>query len=325
MTNPRTIVIGAAHWHVPLCVPAMLERNDIVGIHDDAPALVAEFAAAAGVTATDDWRSLADLPDVQLAYVFGEHDLMAERCLALIERGIPFVVEKPAGISLEQLVEVADAARAAGVAATVPLVQRNAPIETFLRQAGDAAYQRISFIAGPPTRYLANGSPWMVDPDRAGGGCLANLGPHFVDLFLRSVGTTDVTVRATTSSALHHGEIEDHATLVISTADGREGVIEVGYAFPGSPLKRYSSYTLAGAAGYADIATDGVARFTSIDGRTATRDLDVDSDPLYGPFVHLVADTLDSGFEGLPTLDELTSVMAVIWESYRQSRIEVAR
>ena len=52
-------------------------------------------------------------------------------------------------------------------------------------------YQRLSFIAGPPERYDRNGNAWMLDPERAGGGCLANLGPHFVDLFLqRSANTT---------------------------------------------------------------------------------------------------------------------------------------
>jgi hypothetical protein len=52
-------------------------------------------------------------------------------------------------------------------------------------------YQRLSFITGPPERYDRNGNPWMLDPERAGGGCLANLGPHFADLFLqRSANTT---------------------------------------------------------------------------------------------------------------------------------------
>ena len=320
--KPKTIVIGAAHWHVPLYVPALLERNEIIGMHDGDPSLVADFAVAAGVEATEDWRSLLDLERVEVAYVFGEHAQMAERCLAVIERGIPFVVEKPAGISIEELRDIAAAAKEAGIPATVPLVQRGGPIETFLRRAGDPVYGRFSFIAGPPSRYLGNGSPWMVDPIQAGGGCLANLGPHFVDLFLRAVATTDVRVRATVSSALHHGEIEDHATLVITTADGREGVIEVGYAFPGSPLKRYSSYAVAGSNGYADIASDGKATFTSADGETTVERIDVDSDSLYPPFVSLVADGLATNFAGLPTLDELAATMAVIWESYRQAQAE---
>lgn len=322
MTRARTIVLGASHWHVPLYLDAMSAHHDVIGVSDDEPERARVAAAHFGLTPTDDHASLMDLPDVELAYVFGSHDTMAERCHALIARGIPFVVEKPAGISLAELEGVRDAALAAGVAATVPLVQRDAPIERWLRQAGDAVYARYSFIAGPPSRYLGNGSPWMLDLARAGGGCLANLGPHFVDLFLRAIGTADVRVRATTGSALHHGEVEDHAVVVLTAADGREGVLEIGYAFPDSPLKRSSGYTVTGRDGFAEISGDGRAAFTSRDGATTLDEFDVDSDPLYEPFVASVARTLPDGFAGMATLGELCTTMAVIWEAYRQVREE---
>lgn len=159
----------------------------------------------------------------------------------------------------------------------------------------------------------------MLDQNRAGGGCLANLGPHFVDLFFRAVGTTEVQVDAHLSSTLHGGDVEDHAVLVLTTPDGREGVLEIGYAFPASPAKRSSSYTVAGRGGYAEITGDGRAGFTSAIGESVLTRFDVDSDPLYGPFVSEVARTLDDGFAGLATLDDLHAIMAVIWEAYRQS------
>ena len=183
-------------------------------------------------------------------------------------------------------------------------------------KAGRPVYQRLSFIAGPPHRYDRNGNPWMLDPERAGGGCLANLGPHFVDLFLRRSAHTTADVVARLSSTLHASTIEDHATLVLTTPDGREAIVEVGYAFPQSELKRYCSYSSAGEAGFASIDTDGSATFTSLDGRTERAAIDVDSDPLYDPFVRQVARTLGEGFRGLPTLGELESVMRIIWRAY---------
>jgi len=322
MMRARTIVLGASHWHVPLYLDAMREHHAVIGVSDERPEGAHMAAEHFGVEPTADHLALMDLPDVELAYVFVPHAEMAATCLALIERGIPFVVEKPAGVSLAELAAVRDAAREAGVPATVPLMQRDAPIERWLRQASDPVYARYSFIAGPPARYLRNGSPWMLDPAQAGGGCLANLGPHFVDLFLRAIGTTDVRVRATGGSALHHGEVEDHAVVILTAADGREGVLEIGYAFPDSPLKRSSGYTVAGRGGFAEVAGDGRAAFTSRAGDTVTAQFDVDSDPLYVPFVASVARTLNEGFTGLPTLDELHDVMAVIWEAYRQIREE---
>jgi predicted dehydrogenase len=236
--------------------------------------------------------------------------------MALIERGIPFVVEKPLGTSLNELSAVRQAAEAAGVPATVPLVQRGGPTEKWLAKAGRPTYQRTSFIAGPPSRYVGNGKSWMLDPGKAGGGCLANLAPHFIDLFLRGCDESAAHVDSRLSSVLHHQAVEDHASLIITTPQGREAIVEVGYAFPGSPLKRYCSFTSVGEAGFASVDSDGTATFTALDGATEVDKINVDSDPLYDPFVRSVARTLEDGFRGLTTLAQLENVMRPIWQAY---------
>ncbi|WP_445933542.1 Gfo/Idh/MocA family protein [Paenarthrobacter nitroguajacolicus] len=296
----------------------MAEEHDMIAVGDDdvSRMQVQKLAAHWGAPAEADWRKLVDLPDVGLAYVFGPHEGMAEKCMALIERSIPFVVEKPLGTSLSELSAVRQAAEAAGVPATVPLVQRGGPTEKWLAKAGRPTYQRASFIAGPPARYLDNANPWMLDPVKAGGGCLANLGPHFVDLFLRGSGEAAARVDSRLSSVLHGQAIEDHASLIITTPEGREAIVEVGYAFPGSPLKRYCSFTSVGDAGFATVDSDGTATFTALDGTTDLDKINVDSDPLYDPFVRNVARTLEDGFRGLPTLAQLEDVMRPIWRAY---------
>jgi hypothetical protein len=99
----------------------------------------------------------------------------------------------------------------------------------------------------------------------------------------------------------------------------------VGYAFPQSELKRYCSYSSTGEAGFASSDTDGSATFTSLDGRTERATIDVDSDPLYDPFVRQVARTLGDGFRGLPTLGELEDVMRIIWHAYENHRERLCR
>jgi predicted dehydrogenase len=320
MSRARTLVLGASHWHVPLYAATIGEVHDVVGLSDDDPERVRDLAKLWGAPVGADWCRLLEVPDVELAYVFGAHDRMAEICRALIERRIPFVVEKPLGTSLDQLQEVRRAAEEAGVPATVPLIQRGGPADSWLAKAGRPVYQRFSFVAGPPERYDRNGNPWMLEPKRAGGGCLANLGPHFVDLFLQRSANTTADVVARLSSTLHARTIEDHATLVLTTPDDREAIVEVGYTFPNSELKRYCSYSSAGEAGFATIDSDGSAAFTTLDGSTERAVIDVDSDPLHDPFVRQVARTLDEGFRGLPTLGELENVMRLIWRAYEADR-----
>jgi len=110
--------------------------------------------------------------------------------------------------------------------------------------------------------------------------------------------------------------------MTLTTADGRIATLEVGYAFPGSPLKRHCSFMRIGTAGTATIWSDGNASFTSADGVTETTLLDVDSDPLYGNLVDKVAEQLRRGFVDLPRIGDLEATMAVIWDAYAHGRQE---
>ncbi len=321
MNRAKTIVLGASHWHMRLCADRIAEQHDVVGVSDPDLWRTEHLAALWDAPLYESWQEvLAAHGDAELAYVFVPHDMMREVCLALVARRIPLVVEKPAGLSLQELVDVRAAAEAAGVPIAVPLVQWGGPTDRWLARAGRSVYESVQFIAGPPDRYLVHGSPWMLDIGRAGGGCMVNLAPHFVNLFLRSAGAEEVAVTAALSSMLHHSSVEDYASMTLATADGRIATIEVGYAFPGSPLKRHCSFMRIGAAGTATISSDGNASFTSVDGVTETALIDVDSDPLYGSFVDQVAEQLGRGFAELPRISDLETTMAVIWDAYAHDR-----
>lgn len=319
----RTAIIGGSHWHVPLYLEAMARYHDVVVVHDPDPVRAAQLIP--GAPSTTSVEEAFHSGGIELAYIFGPHDQMAAACDLAIDREIPFVVEKPGALSLKDLTRIVDRAAEARVPATVPLVQRDAPVETWLRQGGQASYFRASFIAGPPERYICNGNPWMLEKARSGGGAAINLAPHFVDMFLRLTssyqedGTSiPLHVQASFESRLHGGEVEDHGTILLRTKDGREGVIEIGYAFPDSPLKRASGYSVAGSEGYAEIVSDGHSTLVSTGGELTSDVIDPDSDPLYAQFVAKVAESFSQHgeFVGLPTLRELHTVMSVIWESY---------
>jgi Predicted dehydrogenases and related proteins len=323
MSRARTIIIGASHWHVPLYADRISTEHEVIGVSDEVPARVEALAQRWRAPLFSSWEHLIDASqDVELAYVFAPHDTMREICLALINKGIPLVVEKPAAVSPGELSDIRAAAEASGVPIAIPLIQRAGPTERWLAKAGSSLYESVQFIAGPPDRYLNGGSPWMLQPERAGGGCMINLAPHFVDLFLQSTGGHQAIVTAAMSSALHNRDIEDYASLTLTTPDGRIGTVQVGYAFPASPLKRHCAFMRIGASGTATISSDGTASFTSVDGITESELVDVDSDPLYGQFVGQVAAQLDHGFAGLPGIRDLEATMTIIWDAYSQVRGE---
>jgi predicted dehydrogenase len=74
----------------------------------------------------------------------------------------------------------------------------------------------------------------MLDPAVAGGGCLRNIGLHGIDAFLIVTGE-DAEVTGVQLSSRALGErVEDYATLLLRTASGVLGTIEVGNTFPGT-------------------------------------------------------------------------------------------
>jgi predicted dehydrogenase len=72
----------------------------------------------------------------------------------------------------------------------------------------------------------------MLDPARAGGGCLRNLGSHLFDLFLLLTREDARVVSAQLSAHVHGHAVEDYASVQLVSASGVLGTIEVGNTVP---------------------------------------------------------------------------------------------
>ena len=72
----------------------------------------------------------------------------------------------------------------------------------------------------------------MLDPEIAGGGCLRNLGPHALDLFLHLTGEDARVTAAQVSRAALGLRVEDSATALLRTASGVIGTVEIGNTMP---------------------------------------------------------------------------------------------
>ena len=240
----RVAAIEVSHWHAlndAAYLRHLVAMPDVklVAIQDSDAKLVAKRAAEVGnpPTFTDHRRMLAEVrPDFVVA--LGRHSQMAGIAHDLIDRGVPFLMEKPMGISAAEVEAVAEKAAKLNAFAAVPLAQRYGAFAKLARELIDSGrigplshiYVRIN--RPTPPRYPAWDCPWMLDPAEAGGGSLRNLGPHGLDMFLHLTGEDARVTGAQISKRGQGYAIEDYASVLLRSASGILGTVEVGNGFP---------------------------------------------------------------------------------------------
>jgi predicted dehydrogenase len=241
----RIAAIGVGHWH-SLFDAAYLKTLvgmpgvQLVAIQDSDASIVAQRAAQLGEPPTfTDYREMLAKTRPDFVIALGRHSDMAASAHYLLDEGYPFLIEKPVGISAEEVKGVAEKAAAKGAFAAVPFFQRFQPFVLHAkRMLAEGAFGPLShfyFRSIRPTsaRYVAWGASWMLDPAIAGGGCLRNIGLHGIDAFLHITGEDAHVTGVQLSAQALEKQVEDYATVLLRSASGIVGTIEVGNTFPG--------------------------------------------------------------------------------------------
>ncbi len=300
----RVAAIAVSHWHA-LNDAAYLRHLvampdvELVGIQDADAGIVAKRAAAVGnpPTFTDYHAMLATLrPDFVIA--LGRHRQMAAIAHDLIDAGYPFLMEKPMGISAAEVEAVAAKAAARNAYIAVPLAQRYGAFAARARELIAAkAFGALSHIyvrinRPGPARYPAWDCAWMLDPAEAGGGALRNLGPHGFDMFLHLTGEEAAVTGAQLSRRAHNAAVEDYASVMVRSASGVLGTIEVGNGFPRDGTD--GEWKLAGRDAILTMK-DGVLKLATAAGDTILPGTDITS-----PYFAVLRDALDRWRKGLP-------------------------
>lgn len=234
----RVAVAGAAHWHLPRHVDNLRTAGATfvaVSAHD--PAVAAQWADSLECPAVRDTAGIvAARPDLVLAV--GRVCDMAAQATILLNAGLPLLAEKPLGLSSAEIAPLAALARQRGVWVSVALVQRYDPLWGILDDLrhqgtlGALTHMHMRIINGPPQRYAAWGSGWMLDRATAGGGGLLNLGIHCMDFFRHLAGGEAAVTGAAISHASHHLPVEDFGAATLRGPDGLVGSVEAGYTYP---------------------------------------------------------------------------------------------
>lgn len=323
----RIAAIGVSHWH-SLYDSAYLRHLDsipdarLVALHDSNAAIAAKRAAALGnpPVFTDYRKMLAETrPDFVIA--LGPPSHMAATAHHLLDQGYPFLMEKPMGVDAGEVLGLAEKAAARQAFVAVPLGQRYQPFTARARQLlATGRFGPISHIyvrQNRPTsaRYPAWDAPWMLDPQQAGGGCLRNLGPHGLDLFLFLTGEDAEVTGAQLSFRALGQAVEDYASVLLRSTSGILGTLEVGNTFP--RVGTDGEWKIAWRDAILSLK-DGTLRLTTMDGEETEA-----GEPAEPIALSALRDALDHWRRGLPppiSVHDCLRTVRLIDQAYARAR-----
>lgn len=323
----RIAAIEVGHWHAVhdaayLRHLTAMPDVTLVGVQDSDAALARKRAAEAGdpPTFTDYHQMLTETrPDFVLG--LGRHRQMAKIAHDLLDRGLPFMMEKPMGVSAAEVQSVAEkAARVKGYAA-VPLFQRYQPFAVRARQLlaegrfGPLSHIYVRLNRPAPARYPAWDSAWMLDPAEAGGGCLRNLGPHGLDMFLHLTGEDAQATGAQISTRAHGQRVEDYASVLLRSTSGVLGTVEVGNGFP--RVGTDGEWKIAGRDAILSLK-DGVLKLATAQGDETTPC--PDDEVRYFPAIRDILDAWRRGAAPPISVHDCLRVVRLIDQAYRLAR-----
>ena len=326
-TEPiRVALLEASHWHVPLYLGA-LDRPavHVAAVSDPAPAARNAVAARFGCPAYADWRVLLERESFDFAFVFGVHAEMPCIAAALIGSGRPFALEKPCGVSAQEVAGLMQASRPDQFVA-VPLIFRLGELLRLCRQeegGHPGRYHHIGmrFLAGPIERYVRAGCPWMLDPQQAGGGCTINLMPHLIDFVTLLTGSPISSVSAQFGFSVAGRAAEDHAMLSLVCANGTLASLETSYSFPaGADAQREFSFTFSSDRAFIRSTEGGALVWQRGGGPAVLSPLRLETDGYYADFVTQTLRQFRAGEPPAAGLADALAVMRVIDAAYVSAR-----
>ena len=324
----NVVLLEVSHWHTPLYLDALerLPNVTVTAVSDATASRGPQLADRFGAKLYESWQTLLAHEEADFAFAFGPHDELHEMGMLLLDKMVPFAMEKPCGLNSDEVLTLYRRAEERDLFVAVPLVWRHSELFnrlTRLASERNARWRTMAFRfnAGPPGRYLVNHCAWMLDPDRSGGGCTINLAPHFIDLVEQLSGEAIRSVSAVMHADPQLTAVEICSMITLVTDSGCICTIETGYNYPGNTSEqREYSFSLSTDQFYVRSIEDGL-RLTYENGHSEDVQMSLNSDVYYGKFVEdVLAPERDLVFKGarISSMDNVMSVLEAAYESNRR-------
>ena len=185
--------------------------------------------------ATTSIAEAVDDPDVDTVVVGLPNDMHEEAIAAVAAAGKAVLCTKPLARSAEEAKRILDLVESAGVFAGYleDLVYTPKTLKA-VASVGGGAIGDVLWVRSRET-HPGPHSAWFWDADKAGGGCIVDLGCHCIEIIRSYVGKGNrpVEVMCWSDTLVHPIEAEDNAIALIKFDSGAIGQFEVSWTFRG--------------------------------------------------------------------------------------------
>ena len=254
----RVCFIDVGHWHSHYYYEGAASAGiEIAAVSDRKHQVAERVAGELGCKGYGDYETMVEREKPDFVFALGRHCDMAATARYLLDRKIPFGMEKPMGLTSAEVEPLAEQARRQNAFVAVPLTFRQTPwvhkVLELERPQLDFSSVCLRFTTGPVSRYFKAGCEWILTKQEAGGGCALNLGIHLTDLFTYLTHKTPKRLWATINSRANGVEVEDFSSIIMEAEDGTSGRVENGYTIPGGTKGMGLECVLRGRQGYYEV------------------------------------------------------------------------
>jgi predicted dehydrogenase len=224
----RWLVAGIGDISTKRVLPAILAepRSQLAGIVTRSPVKAERYA----VPAWSDFDAALSQCAADAVYIATPVFLHAPQTIAALRAGKHVLCEKPMALHYAEALTMQQAAEETGRALGVAYYRRMYPKVARAKELMDAGAIGRPVFAEATCHdwfYPADGfRAWLVDPARAGGGVLYDVGSHRIDLMNYLFGQP-MRVSGQLSTLVQPIQVEDNATVMIEHATGVRSLVDV--------------------------------------------------------------------------------------------------
>lgn len=240
----RVGLVGTSWWAEAMYLPALAEHPDgrITAICGRNRARADEVATQWSIDQVfDHAESMITSGDIDAIIIASTNDTHHPLTLLAAQHGIHVLCEKPLGVQAGEADEMTAAVDTAGLVSMTPFTYRHMPMNRQVKRYVDEGYIGTPYhMAGRYyTGYARDGDYlWRFDAGEAGSGVIGDLGTHWIDMAIDTLGpvaavsaiTTSAVPRAPRPDGHPYQPGEDVAMMTLRFVSGALGQITVSAA-----------------------------------------------------------------------------------------------